>query len=91
VRFRAHGAVLGLISVEGVMIRRIMLLTGPSPVDELKVIEIRRAPVLARCQAQNSEGKGHTFESCRVRQLFFVLQRDMQTQPETSVLVHSRE
>jgi hypothetical protein len=38
-----------------------------------------------------SEGKGHTFESCRVRQLFFVLQRDMQTQPETSVLIHSRE
>src|SRR5882762_5066970 len=31
-----------------------------------------------------SEGKGHTFESCRVRQLFFVLQRDMQTQPATS-------
>jgi hypothetical protein len=32
-----------------------------------KVIEIRRTPVLAGCQAQNSEGKGHTFESCRVR------------------------
>jgi hypothetical protein len=26
-----------------------------------------------------------------VRQLFFVLQRDMQTQTETLVLVHSRE
>jgi hypothetical protein len=38
-----------------------------------------------------SEGKGHTFESCRVRQLFFILQRHMQTQPETSVVVHSRE
>jgi hypothetical protein len=43
------------------MIRRIMLLTSPSPVAELqgKVIEIRRTPVLAGCQAQNSEGKGH--------------------------------
>jgi hypothetical protein len=38
-----------------------------------------------------SEGKGHTFESCRVRQLFFVLQRDVQTQSEISVLVHSRK
>jgi hypothetical protein len=26
-----------------------------------------------------------------VRQLFFVLQRDMRIQPETAVLVHSRE
>jgi hypothetical protein len=25
----------------------------------------------------SSEGKGHTFESCRVRQFFFILQRDM--------------
>ncbi len=33
-----------------------------------KVIEIRRTPVLAGCQVQNSEGKGHTFESCLVHQ-----------------------
>jgi hypothetical protein len=42
-------------------------------------------------EAPRSEGKGYTFESFRARQFFFVLQRDMQTQPETSVLVHSRE
>jgi hypothetical protein len=49
------------------------------------------APVAQLDRALPSEGKGHTFESCRVRQLFFVLQRDMQTQPATSVLVHSRK
>jgi hypothetical protein len=48
------------------MISRILLLTGPSPVPSSKVIEIRRTPGLAGCQAQNSEGKGHTFKSCRV-------------------------
>jgi len=38
-----------------------------------------------------SEGKGHTFESCQVHPFTFVLQRDIQTQPEASVQVHSRE
>jgi hypothetical protein len=38
-----------------------------------------------------SEGKGHTFESCRVRQFFFILQRYMPAQLQTSVLLHSRE
>ena len=41
------------------------------------------APVAQLDRALPSEGKGHTFESCRVRQLLFVLQRDMQTQRET--------
>jgi len=27
-----------------------------------------------------SEGKGHTFESCRVRQFFFILQRDIRAE-----------
>ena len=67
VRFRAHGALLGLISVEGVMMRRIMLLMVRHQLPSSNVIEIRRTPVLAGCQAQNFEGKGHTFESCRVR------------------------
>jgi hypothetical protein len=37
----------------------------------------RNAPVAQLDRALPSEGKGHTFESCRVRQLFYVLQRDM--------------
>jgi hypothetical protein len=32
-----------------------------------------------------SEGKGHTFESCRVRHFFFVLQRDMRDPTKTAV------
>jgi hypothetical protein len=56
VRFRAHGALLGPISIEGVMIRRIMLLTVRHQLTSSKVIEIRRTPVLTCCQAQNSEG-----------------------------------
>jgi hypothetical protein len=38
-------------------------------------------------QEQPSEGKGQTFESCRVRQIFLCLQCDTQTQPETPVLL----
>ena len=33
-----------------------------------------------------SEGKGHTFESCRVRQFFLILQRDMSARTETPTL-----
>jgi hypothetical protein len=36
-----------------------------------------------------SEGKGHTFESCRVRQFFLILQRDMLAWTETPALRHS--
>jgi len=38
-----------------------------------------------------SEGKGHTFESCRVRQFFFVSQRAMRARTKTPVLSHSNE
>jgi len=38
-----------------------------------------------------SEGKGHTFESCRVRQFFLILQRDMRTRTETPTLPRSSE
>jgi len=50
------------------MIRRILLLTGPSPVPSSKV-KIRRTQVLADCQAQNSEGEGHTFQCVGYRRL----------------------
>src|SRR5882724_2204978 len=36
-----------------------------------------------------SEGKGHTFESCRVRQFFFILQRDIRAESKTAALAHS--
>jgi hypothetical protein len=45
---------------------------------------------LAEC-ALPSEGKGHTFESCRVRHFFFTLQRDMRALTETLALSHSSE
>jgi hypothetical protein len=38
-----------------------------------------------------SEGKGHTFESCRVRQFFLILQRDMSARTETPTLPRSSE
>ena len=57
------------------MIRRILLLTGPSPVPSSRVIEIRRTPVLAGCQAQNSKGKGYTFQSCRVPPITWLIPR----------------
>jgi len=38
-----------------------------------------------------SEGKGHTFESCRVRKFFFILQRDIGARTETRALSHSSE
>ena len=38
-----------------------------------------------------SEGKGHTFESCRVRQFFFILQRDIRAESKTAALPHSSE
>ena len=38
-----------------------------------------------------SEGKGHTFESCRVRQFFLILQRDMRARTETRNLPRSSE
>jgi hypothetical protein len=38
-----------------------------------------------------SEGEGHTFESCRVRQFFLTLQRDMRAQTETPDLPRSNE
>ena len=38
-----------------------------------------------------SEGKGHTFESCRVRQIFFILQRDIRARTETPNLPRSSE
>jgi hypothetical protein len=38
-----------------------------------------------------SEGKGHTFESCRVRQIFFTLQRDLRALTGTLALSHSSE
>jgi hypothetical protein len=37
-----------------------------------------------------SEGKGHAFESCRVRQ-FFLLQRDMRAGTKTPTVPHSNE
>src|SRR6267142_2256804 len=36
-----------------------------------------------------SEGKGHTFESCRVRQFPLILQRYMRARTEIPVLSHS--
>jgi hypothetical protein len=36
-----------------------------------------------------SEGRGHTFKSCRVRH--FILQRDMRARTETPALRHSSE
>jgi hypothetical protein len=38
-----------------------------------------------------SEGKGHTFESCRVRQIFFILQGDMRAWTKTPVVPRSRK
>jgi len=38
-----------------------------------------------------SEGKGHTFESCRVRQFFPELQRDVHALTGTSALLHLSE
>ena len=38
-----------------------------------------------------SEGKGHTFESCRVRQFLLTLQRDMRVLTKTPTLSHSSE
>jgi hypothetical protein len=38
-----------------------------------------------------SEGRGHTFESCRVRQFFLIFQRDMRARAETPALRHSSE
>ena len=38
-----------------------------------------------------SEGKGHTFESCRVRQFFFILQRCMGAPIKTPAPAHSSE
>jgi len=38
-----------------------------------------------------SEGKGHTFESCRVRHFFFILQRCMRAPEKTPALAHSSE
>src|SRR6266481_868022 len=38
-----------------------------------------------------SEGKGHTFESCRGRHFFLVLQRAMRARTKTPVLSHSNE
>jgi hypothetical protein len=32
-----------------------------------------------------SEGKGHTFESCRARQFFLILQHDMRARAETQL------
>ena len=37
------------------------------------------------------EGKGHTFESCRVRQIFLVLLRDMRARTAAAMPCHSRE
>jgi hypothetical protein len=51
--------------------------------------DIKRPDVLAFMRSNATPTR--TFESCRVHQLFLVLQRDMHTQPETSVSVHSRE
>jgi hypothetical protein len=36
-----------------------------------------------------SEGKGHTFESCRVRQFILFFQRDMRDRTEIPALRHS--
>jgi hypothetical protein len=38
-----------------------------------------------------SEGKGHTFESCRVRQFSLFLQRDMYARTKAPALPHSGE
>jgi hypothetical protein len=46
----------------------------------------RNAPVAQLDRALPSEGKGHTFESCRVRQSFLCLQRDMRARTQIPVL-----
>jgi hypothetical protein len=56
VRFRLLGALLGLISVEGAMIWRIMLLMGSSP--SSWVIEISRTPFLASGGRRTRAGTG---------------------------------
>ena len=33
-----------------------------------------------------SEGKGHTFESCRVRQFLFIFQRDTRVQTKNRIV-----
>ena len=38
-----------------------------------------------------SEGKGHTSESCRARQFFLILQRDIRARTETPAPRHSSE
>jgi len=38
-----------------------------------------------------SEGKGHTFESCRVRQFLFIFQRDTRVQTKNRILSCSSE
>jgi hypothetical protein len=49
------------------------------------------APVAQLDRALPSEGKGHTFESCRVRQFIFMVRRAMRARTETPSLCRPSE